>query len=88
MQAGPQPQQAQQIMGGIPPQQQPQALPAHIVRQEGMAPPKLDPLPVDAAETLYVDNMTMDVTKREMAHIFRPFEGFKVGMPSSVGDGL
>ena len=37
-----------------------------------------EPLPPDAVETLYVDNMTTDVTKREMAHVFRPFEGFKV----------
>lgn len=54
-------------------------MPGHLVRPETLAPPQMDPLPVDAAETLYVDNMTMDVTKREMAHIFRPFEGFKVG---------
>jgi hypothetical protein len=36
-----------------------------------------DVLPPDAVETLYVDNMSADVTKREMAHVFRPFEGFK-----------
>lgn len=45
-------------------------------RAEGM--PGTEPLPAEAAETLYVDNMPMDVNRREMSHVFRPFEGFKV----------
>ena len=53
-------------------QPQPQGL------QAQGAPHQIESLPVEAAETLYVDNMTMDVTRREMAHVFRPFEGFKV----------
>lgn len=34
-------------------------------------------LPPDAAPTLYVDGMPADITRREFAHVFRPFEGYK-----------
>lgn len=37
-----------------------------------------EPLPADACQTLYVDGMPVGTSKREMAHIFRPFEGYKV----------
>ena len=60
------------MMGAVQ-QPQPQGLQA-----QGAPPHQIETLPVEAAETLYVDNMTMDVTRREMAHVFRPFEGFKV----------
>ncbi len=67
-------------MLGAVQQPQPQGLQAQVGRPEG-APHQIETLGVDAAETLYVDNMTMDVTRREMAHVFRPFEGFKVWPP-------
>jgi hypothetical protein len=35
-------------------------------------------LPVDATETLYVEDVPTDMSKRELSHIFRPFGGFKV----------
>lgn len=72
MQAVPQAQQQVQQMMGAVQQPQPQGL------QAQGAPHQMESLPMDAAETLYVDNMTMDVNRREMAHVFRPFEGFKV----------
>lgn len=34
-------------------------------------------------ETLYVQNLPQDVTKRELAHIFRPFLGFTVSFVSA-----
>ena len=37
-----------------------------------------DALPKDASETVFVDNLPEDITRRELAHIFRPFAGFKV----------
>ncbi|GFR39926.1 hypothetical protein Agub_g2, partial [Astrephomene gubernaculifera] len=37
----------------------------------------LPPLPADATATLYLDCLPPDVTRREMAHIFRPFAGYK-----------
>ena len=46
--------------------------------------PPMDVLPHDAAPTLYVDGMALDVSKREMSHIFRPFEGFKVCLLNSI----
>ncbi|KAJ7543895.1 hypothetical protein O6H91_09G057500 [Diphasiastrum complanatum] len=36
-----------------------------------------DTLPPDASSTLYVDGLPLDCTRREAAHIFRPFIGFK-----------
>ena len=35
------------------------------------------PLPHDASATIYVEGVPADATVREMAHVFRPFEGFK-----------
>ncbi|KAM0934644.1 putative RNA recognition motif domain, nucleotide-binding alpha-beta plait domain superfamily [Dioscorea sansibarensis] len=35
------------------------------------------PLPLDASNTLYVDGLPADCTQREVAHIFRPFVGFR-----------
>jgi len=34
-------------------------------------------LPPDAASTLYVDGIPADITRREFAHVFRPFDGYK-----------
>ncbi|CAL1412756.1 unnamed protein product [Linum trigynum] len=35
------------------------------------------PLPPDASNTLYVEGLPPDCTRREVAHIFRPFVGYK-----------
>ncbi|KAL3504415.1 hypothetical protein ACH5RR_034256 [Cinchona calisaya] len=35
------------------------------------------PLPPDASSTLYIEGLPSDSTKREVAHIFRPFVGYK-----------
>ncbi|TYJ36156.1 hypothetical protein E1A91_A05G288700v1 [Gossypium mustelinum] len=35
------------------------------------------PLPPDASNTLYVEGFPPDSTRREVAHIFRPFVGYK-----------
>ncbi|XP_058188963.1 RNA-binding protein 2-like [Rhododendron vialii] len=35
------------------------------------------PLPPDASNTLYVEGLPSDITRREVAHIFRPFVGYK-----------
>lgn len=35
------------------------------------------PLPQDASNTLYVEGLPPNCTKREVAHIFRPFVGYK-----------
>lgn len=35
------------------------------------------PLPPDASSTLYIEGLPPDSTKREVAHIFRPFVGYK-----------
>uniref|UniRef100_A0A5B6Z716 Putative Nucleotide binding,nucleic acid binding n=1 Tax=Davidia involucrata TaxID=16924 RepID=A0A5B6Z716_DAVIN len=35
------------------------------------------PLPPDATNTLYVEGLPPDSTRREVAHIFRPFVGYK-----------
>ena len=40
-------------------------------------PPEEESFAPDACRTLYVDNLPGDATKREMAHIFRAFEGFQ-----------
>lgn len=46
---------------------------------EAMARPAREtaPLPPDASSTLYVEGFPPDCTKREVAHIFRPFVGYK-----------
>ncbi|CAI9115693.1 OLC1v1016670C1 [Oldenlandia corymbosa var. corymbosa] len=35
------------------------------------------PLPPDASSTLYIEGLPSDSSKREVAHIFRPFVGYK-----------
>ncbi|MCO5551363.1 hypothetical protein L7F22_004865 [Adiantum nelumboides] len=35
------------------------------------------PLPADASPTLFVEGIPIECTRREVAHIFRPFRGFK-----------
>ena len=35
------------------------------------------PLPEKATNTVYVKGLPLDATEREVAHIFRPFQGFK-----------
>ncbi|KAK2457963.1 RNA-binding protein [Trifolium repens] len=39
--------------------------------------PETIPLPADASSTLYVEGLPSDCTKREVAHIFRPFVGYR-----------
>lgn len=34
-------------------------------------------LPKNATSTIYVEGIPIDATEREVAHIFRPFVGFK-----------
>ncbi|PON31474.1 U1 small nuclear ribonucleoprotein A/U2 small nuclear ribonucleoprotein B'' [Trema orientale] len=38
---------------------------------------EIAPLPPDASSTLYVEGLPSDSTRREVAHIFRPFVGYK-----------
>lgn len=45
---------------------------------EGSPVPDQMGLPASATETLYVEDVPTDMTKRELSHIFRPFGGFKV----------
>ena len=35
------------------------------------------PIPKNATSTVYVEGLPVDATEREVAHIFRPFPGFK-----------
>lgn len=35
------------------------------------------PIPKHATNTIYVEGLPFDTTEREVAHIFRPFMGFK-----------
>eukprot|EP00352_Strombidinopsis_acuminata_P000830 CAMPEP_0176343844 /NCGR_PEP_ID=MMETSP0126-20121128/4231_1 /TAXON_ID=141414 ORGANISM="Strombidinopsis acuminatum, Strain SPMC142" /NCGR_SAMPLE_ID=MMETSP0126 /ASSEMBLY_ACC=CAM_ASM_000229 /LENGTH=62 /DNA_ID=CAMNT_0017689961 /DNA_START=1823 /DNA_END=2011 /DNA_ORIENTATION=+ len=35
------------------------------------------PIPKHATNTVYVEGIPMDASEREVAHIFRPFSGFK-----------
>lgn len=53
-----------------------------IVNGSGIVPPPTTShavdLPTDAASTLYVDGLPDEMTKRELAHIFRGFEGYQV----------
>ncbi|XP_077243105.1 RNA-binding protein 2-like [Tasmannia lanceolata] len=39
--------------------------------------PDLPPLPPDASNTLFVEGLPADCTRREASHIFRPFVGFR-----------
>ena len=47
-------------------------------------PPEEESFAPDACRTLYVDNLPGDATKREMAHIFRAFEGFQARAAASA----
>lgn len=38
---------------------------------------KILPIPKNATNTVYVEGIPTDATEREVAHIFRPFVGFK-----------
>lgn len=52
--------------------------PDYLPRQEEQAPPRARaPLPHDASPTLFVEGLPSDCTRREAAHVFRPFFGFK-----------
>nr|DAD22574.1 TPA_asm: hypothetical protein HUJ06_024037 [Nelumbo nucifera] len=46
---------------------------------DSMARPgrEVQPLPPDASNTLFVEGLPLDSTHREVAHIFRPFLGYK-----------
>ena len=35
------------------------------------------PIPFNATNTVYVEGVPLDATEREVAHIFRPFPGYK-----------
>jgi hypothetical protein len=62
--------------GPTPPQIQP-----YRTQQEGgtaQGPPGPVASPAHAHETLYVDDIPLDMSKRELSHIFRPFGGYKV----------
>lgn len=41
-------------------------------------------LPPEANPTLFLSGLPLDITKREVAHILRPCEGFKVRIQSSL----
>ncbi|KAI4348070.1 hypothetical protein L6164_008832 [Bauhinia variegata] len=49
-------------------------LPVDAVTRPG---PETVPLPPDASSTLYVEGLPSDSTRREVAHIFRPFVGYR-----------
>ncbi|XP_054786072.1 RNA-binding protein 2-like [Prosopis cineraria] len=49
-------------------------LPVDTVPRPG---PETVPLPPDASSTLYVEGLPPDSTRREVAHIFRPFVGYR-----------
>lgn len=84
---GPLAQPPMQMAQPSPPPSQPQGGP--MSRSAGPVPPQLQPPrgegppsavgPSAAAqETLYVDDIPLDMSKRELSHIFRPFGGYKV----------
>ncbi|KAI3981808.1 hypothetical protein MKX01_027793 [Papaver californicum] len=54
--------------GMVPPKSRDMALPG--VKQE-------IPLPPDASNTLFVEGLPANCTRREVSHVFRPFVGFK-----------
>mmetsp|Transcript_32882 Transcript_32882/g.32103 ORF Transcript_32882/g.32103 Transcript_32882/m.32103 type:complete len:103 (+) Transcript_32882:679-987(+) len=39
--------------------------------------PNIMPIPKTATNTVYVEGIPLDASEREVAHIFRPFPGFK-----------
>ncbi|BDA50771.1 probable RNA-binding protein 1 at C-terminar half [Coccomyxa sp. Obi] len=83
----PQPVQEQQFFqdsfGGVPPAQPEAAFqPApetqtHRVVEVVQPAAQEEPLPPEANPTLFLSGLPLDITKREVAHIFRPFDGFK-----------
>ncbi|PSC76514.1 U3 small nucleolar ribonucleo MPP10 [Micractinium conductrix] len=73
----PQQQQGPPMMGGPGPQGMgpgPQGMPG---RGDLVQPAAVRQYPPDACNTLYIEGLPADVTKRELAHIFRPREGFR-----------
>ncbi|KAK9838237.1 hypothetical protein WJX84_007093 [Apatococcus fuscideae] len=69
------PMQQPQMVQQMPPQQQPGPEQGAV----GLRPVSvIDPveLPPDASQTLYLERLPQDLSKRELAHIFRPFEGY------------
>lgn len=44
-------------------------------------------LPSEARDTIYIDVLPPDISRRELAHIFRPFEGYKVSAPGGRAGG-
>lgn len=40
-------------------------------------PQSIMPIPKTATNTVYVEGIPLDASEREVAHIFRPFHGFK-----------
>jgi hypothetical protein len=40
------------------------------LEQDGLSP--------EAKDTLFISGLPLDITKREVAHILRPFDGFQV----------
>ncbi|KAJ0578940.1 putative RNA recognition motif domain, nucleotide-binding alpha-beta plait domain superfamily [Helianthus annuus] len=40
-------------------------------------PREILPLPADASSTIYIEGLPSNCTRREVAHIFRPFVGYK-----------
>ena len=61
--------------------------PAIVLCSSLEAPPEkdmsLEDLPPEACKTLYLTNLPPDITKREVSHILRPFEGFQVCSPAA-----
>ena len=47
----------------------------HLKRE--FDPKTVLPIPKNATNTVYVEGIPLDATEREVAHIFRPFLGFK-----------
>lgn len=53
--------------------------PSHMSRQDNQAaqPVSTGLVPADASSTLFVEGLPSDCSRREAAHVFRPFVGFK-----------
>ena len=61
------------LQGGVRPSPDHNSPRAAAALQLGLPPQ----IPADASSTLYVEGLPPDATDREMAHIFRPFPGYK-----------
>lgn len=48
-----------------------------VSRIQNIFTPNILPIPFNATNTVYVEGIPFDATEREVAHIFRPFPGFK-----------